>query len=115
RMKRDFGITPPDDRRGCLQDTHWASGLMGYFPTYALGNMYCAQFFETVRKEVGDTDAMFARAEFAPLLGWLRKNIHQHGMTYTPRQLVKKVTGNDLTSEPLLRHLTRKASEFYGV
>jgi carboxypeptidase Taq len=115
RMQRDFGIKPPDDRRGCLQDTHWASGLMGYFPTYALGNMYCAQFFAKARQELGDLDAMFARGEFAPLLSWLRKNIHTHGMTYTPRQLVKKVTGNDLSSEPLLKHLSSKAGEWYAV
>ena len=115
RMTKDFGITPPDDRRGCLQDTHWASGLMGYFPTYSLGNMYAAQIFDTARKQLGDLDAMFARGEFRPLLDWLRTNIHRLGMTYSPRDLVKKVTGSDLSSQHLLDHLTRKAKEFYGV
>ncbi|MBC8106509.1 MAG: carboxypeptidase M32 [Anaerolineae bacterium] len=115
RMKKDFGITPPDDAKGCLQDTHWSSGLMGYFPTYALGNMYCAQFFEKARQDLGDLDAMFAKGDFKPLLDWLRKNVHRHGMTYTPRQLVKHVTGSDLSPEPLLRHLSKKASEYYGV
>ena len=115
RMKADLGVTVPDDRQGCLQDTHWAAGLIGYFPTYALGNMYAAQFFETAGKELGDLDAQFARGEFAPLLDWLREKIHRKGMTYAPRDLVKSVTGRDLSHEPLLRYLKGKASEFYGV
>jgi carboxypeptidase Taq len=115
RMKADLGVDVPDDRRGCLQDTHWSSGLFGYFPTYSLGNMYAAQFFEKARKDLGDLDAMFGRGEFAPLLTWLRKNIHLPGMRYAPRDLVKHVTGSDLTPEPLLRHLSKKASEYYGV
>ena len=85
-MKKDFGITPPNDAKGCLQDIHWSSGLIGYFPTYALGNLYAAQFFEKAQKDLGDLDAMFARGEFAPLLDWLRKNIHHHGKRYTPRE-----------------------------
>jgi carboxypeptidase Taq len=115
RMKADLGIDVPSDAKGCLQDTHWGSGLIGYFPTYSLGNMYAAQFFEKARQELGDLDAMFARGEFAPLLGWLRKKIHLRGMTYAPRELVKEVTGSDLSPDPLLRHLSKKASEYYGV
>jgi carboxypeptidase Taq len=115
RMKKYLGITPPDDARGCLQDIHWAGGAIGYFPTYTLGNLYAAQFFEQARADLGDLDAMFARGEFRPLLDWLRKNIHRHGKRYTASQLVKKVTGKPLSAEPLLRHLRKKASELYGV
>ncbi|MDQ3441260.1 MAG: carboxypeptidase M32 [Planctomycetota bacterium] len=115
RMRHTLGLTPPDDAHGCLQDIHWSSGGIGYFPTYTLGNLYAAQFFEQARKDLGDLDAQFARGEFHPLLTWLNQNIHRHGRRYTARQLVKRVTGSDLCAEPLLNHLRRKASEFYGV
>jgi carboxypeptidase Taq len=115
RMEKYFGLTPPDDAKGALQDTHWSGGAFGYFPTYTLGNLYAAQFFEQARKDLGDLHAMFARGEFAPLLNWLRQNIHRHGKRYTARELVKRVTGKDLSAEPLLNHLRRKAAELYGV
>ena len=115
KMKSYLGLVPPDAAKGVLQDIHWSGGAIGYFPTYTLGNMYAAQFFEQARKDLGDLDAMFARGEFAPLLGWLRQNIHSLGRRYTARQLVKKVTGKDLSAQPLLAYLNRKAAEVYGV
>jgi carboxypeptidase Taq len=115
RMKRYLGVTPPDDTTGVLQDIHWSGGAIGYFPTYMLGNLYAAQFFEQARLDLGDLDAQFARGEFAPLLGWLRKNVHGNGKRYQARQLVKNVTGRELSAEPLLKHLRRKAAEIYGV
>jgi carboxypeptidase Taq len=115
RMKKYLGLTPPDDAKGCLQDIHWSGGAIGYFPTYTLGNLYAAQFFEQARKDLGDVDGQFASGQFAPLLDWLRKNIHSQGKRYTARELVKRVTGRDLSAEPLLRHLRAKASELYGV
>src|SRR5436189_223310 len=62
-----FGMTPPDDARGCLQDIHWSGGMIGYFPTYALGNMYAAQFFAAASRDLADLPGAFARGEFAPL------------------------------------------------
>lgn len=115
RMKNYLGVAPPDDARGCLQDIHWSLGAIGYFPTYSLGNLYAAQFFEQARKDLGNLDEMFARGEFLPLLGWLRKNIHQHGKRYTARQLIQRVTGKELTADPLLRRLEANAREFYQV
>jgi carboxypeptidase Taq len=115
KYKKYLGITPPDDAKGCMQDVHWSAGLVGYFPTYTLGNLYSAQFFEQARKDLGDLDAMFARGEFKTLLTWLRKNIHSQGSRYTPRELVKKVTGEDLKADALLTHLRNKARELYGV
>ena len=115
KMRQYLGITPPDDARGCLQDIHWSGGSVGYFPTYTLGNLYAAQFFEKARAALGDLDAMLAAGEFAPLLGWLRGTVHRHGKRYTARRLVKQVTGSDLRAEPLLRHLRAKAAELYGV
>lgn len=115
RMREYFGITPPDDAKGCLQDIHWSSGAIGYFPTYTLGNLYAAQFFEQAQNDLGDLDAQFTHGDFAPLLAWLKTNIHSQGKRFTARELVKRVTGKDLSAEPLLRHLRGKASELYGV
>jgi carboxypeptidase Taq len=115
RMRQYLGLTPPDDTRGCLQDIHWSGGAIGYFPTYTLGNLYAAQFFEQARQDLGDLDGQFARGEFAPLLGWLRDRIHRHGKRFTAAQLAQRITGKSLEAAPLLRHLRCKASELYGV
>jgi carboxypeptidase Taq len=114
RMQKYLGLTPPDHARGCLQDVHWSGGGVGYFPTYTLGNLYAAQFFEQARKDLGDVDKMFACGEFAPLLTWLRQNIHRHGRRYTAGELAQRITGRPLSSRPLLDHLTRKAGELYN-
>ena len=115
KTRQYLGLTPPDDARGCLQDIHWSGGLVGYFPTYTLGNLYAAQFFDAARRDLGGVDDAIAAGDFAPLLGWLRDKIHRHGKRYTARRLVRDVTGDDLGAEPLLRHLRAKASELYGV
>ena len=112
---RYFGITPADDSEGCMQDIHWSAGLIGYFPTYALGNMYAAQFYNAATAELGDLDEMFARGEFAPLKQWLNKNIHQHGQRFRANQLVKEVTGEKLSPLPLIEHLKRKFGAIYNL
>ena len=114
RMTKYLGVAPPDDRRGCLQDVHWAAGLVGYFPTYTLGNLYASQFFERAAADLGTLDADFARGDFAPLLGWLRDRIHRHGRRYTASQLVERVTGKPLSSDALVAHLTEKVETYYG-
>ena len=106
---------PPDDARGCLQDIHWSGGSIGYFPTYTLGNLYAAQFFEQAQADLGDLDPQFARGEFSSLLGWLREQIHRHGKTYRAGELAERVTGRPLSAEPLLRHLRARAGELYGI
>lgn len=115
KMKKYLGIEVPSDREGCMQDVHWSAGLVGYFPTYTLGNLYAAQFFEQARKDLGDLDGMFAKGDFAPLLGWLRKNIHAWGQRLRAPELVQKVTGKGLSADALLTHLRKKAGEVYGV
>jgi carboxypeptidase Taq len=112
---RYFGITPPQDAQGCLQDIHWSGGGIGYFPTYSLGNMYAAQFFEAARRDLGDLDAQFAAGEFAPLKAWLNDKIHHHGKQYRAQNLVETVTGQPLSHLPLMRHLHTKFGELYGV
>lgn len=110
-----FGITPPDDAHGCLQDIHWSGGMIGYFPTYALGNMYAAQFFACASRELADLPAAFSRGEFGPLKTWLNTNIHQHGRRYRAQRLVEIVTGETLSPLPLVKHLHQKFDELYGL
>lgn len=110
-----LGIEPPTDREGCLQDIHWSCGILGYFPTYALGNLYAVQFFEAAKKALGDVNAMFARGEFKPLLDWLRTNIHHHGMRYRPGELVQHVTGQALSPAPYVEYLRAKFRPLYGL
>jgi carboxypeptidase Taq len=112
---RYFGITPPDAAHGCLQDIHWSGGMIGYFPTYALGNMYAAQFFAAATRELGDLPAQFSRGEFLPLKSWLAENIHHRGKQFRAPQLVRMVTGSDLSHEPLVRRLREKFDELYGL
>jgi carboxypeptidase Taq len=113
RMKQSLGIVPPDDALGCMQDVHWSAGLFGYFPTYALGNMYAAQFYNQAQQDLGDLGTMFARGEFAPLKNWLNENVHRHGRRYKADRLTEVVTGHRLSHEPLLLHLQQKFGELY--
>ncbi len=115
RYKDYLGIDVPDDRRGCLQDVHWSFGLIGYFPTYTLGNLYAAQFWETIEEAIPDLHKQIAKGQFLELKEWLNTNIHRHGRRYLASELCKKVTGKELSAEPLLRHLTSKAEAVYGI
>ncbi|HEX6985843.1 MAG TPA: carboxypeptidase M32, partial [Planctomycetaceae bacterium] len=91
------------------------AALVGYFPTYALGNMYAAQLFEKARADLGDLDAPFARGKFGPLKEWLVEHVHRHGRRYRPTELIERVTGRPPSPEPLVRHLRGKYGELYGV
>jgi carboxypeptidase Taq len=115
RFEASFGVRPGNDREGCLQDVHWSSGLFGYFPTYALGNVYAAQLYARAEEELGDLDAAFAKGEFAPLLRWFRERVHGHGRRYRPRRLIEVVTGAPPSHEPLVRHLNAKYAGIYGL
>jgi carboxypeptidase Taq len=108
-----FGITPSNDAEGCLQDIHWSAGLFGYFPTYALGNMYAAQFFDQADQDLGGLQAMFSNGEFLPLKTWLNEQIHLHGKRFKANELVEKVTGSELSHAPLLKHLHDRFDPLY--
>ena len=113
---RDYlGIEVPSDTKGCLQDVHWSMTSMGYFPTYTLGNLYCAQFFESALKAHPDLYEQFAQGEFGVLKGWLNENIHHYGNRYRAAELCEVVTGKPLTSDPLMRHLEGKLKPLYGL
>ena len=115
KYKEYLDLDVPDDRRGCLQDIHWSSGDIGYFPTYTLGNLYSAQFFEAALEAMPDLLEQFESGEFAGLKQWLNENIHAHGRRYCAADLCLQVTGKPLTADPLLRHLQRKLRPLYGL
>ncbi len=108
KMRSYLGIEPPDDARGVLQDIHWSMGLLGYFPTYALGNLYAAQFYRAARRAIPGLEEGFSRGEFAPLLTWLRKEIHTRGRTYPSGELARVVTGEPLDSSCFMDYLEEK-------
>jgi len=115
KMQEYLGVTPPDDARGVLQDIHWSRGAIGYFSTYALGNLVSAQWWEKINKDIPNLSDQIRTGDFSELLAWLRKNVHQHGQKYEPQTLVEKVTGSRITPEPYVRYLTKKYSEIYGL
>jgi carboxypeptidase Taq len=115
RYKEFLGIDVPSDAKGCLQDVHWSFGLIGYFPTYTLGNLYAAQFWETIRGQITDLDRQIRSGQFGALKGWLNANIHAHGRRYRAADLCKMLTGQPLSAEPLMRHLEGKLRAVYGV
>lgn len=106
--KRYLGVTPEDDRDGCLQDVHWAEGLIGYFPTYALGNVYAAQLFAAAERDVGPLDEAFALGHFGGLRQWLSENIHRHGMRYRANQIVERATGSPPDPSALTASLSNR-------
>ena len=115
RMKSDLGLTVTEDRDGVLQDIHWPMGAIGYFPTYTLGNLYAAQFWDTINEVFPDLDAQMERGEFAPLLTWLRENIHAHGRRYSAPELCQRITGKPLSHEPLCNYLEAKFKPLYNL
>jgi carboxypeptidase Taq len=115
KYQKYLGIRPKTDTDGVMQDIHWSEGLVGYFPTYTLGNLYAAQFFEQADKELGGLAAMFARGDFVPLRTWLAENIHQHGRCYSAAELVQKTTKKPLSHGPLIAQLRAKLAPLYGL
>jgi carboxypeptidase Taq len=106
--QRYLGVTPADDRSGCLQDSHWAEGLIGYFPTYTLGNVYAAQIYEAAARDLGSIDDAFARGNFTELREWLRENIHRHGMRYRSGEIIERITGRPADPRVLIRSLSQR-------
>jgi len=108
RMRDYLGVEPPDHALGVLQDMHWAVGAIGYFSTYALGNVVSGQLWEKANAEIPDLHDQFEQGEFGALADWLRENLWRHGRKFTPRELVERITGGALDSEPYLRYLRGK-------
>jgi carboxypeptidase Taq len=115
KYQKYLGVEPAGDADGCLQDIHWSAALIGYFPTYSLGNLYASQFFEQADRDLGGLAGMFSRGEFDPLKNWLNQMIHHRGQCYTASELVQLVTGEPLSHAPLMRHLRGKLGPLYGL
>ena len=115
KMEEYLGIVPPNNREGVLQDVHWSGGMIGYFPTYALGNLVSAQLWEKIHESIPNLEDQIGQGKFDDLLAWLRTNIHQHGAKFEPQDLIKKVTGTEITPEPYMRYLRGKYTEIYNL
>lgn len=115
KMDDYLGIVPPNDAKGVLQDVHWSGGMLGYFSTYALGNLISAQLWEKITADIPDLSEQFRKGEFDALLTWLREKIHVHGSKYEPQELVQRVTGSKIDSAAYIRYLKQKYSEVYGL
>ncbi|MFZ3151412.1 MAG: carboxypeptidase M32 [Anaerolineaceae bacterium] len=113
RMQEYLGITPPNDSSGVLQDVHWSGGMIGYFSTYALGNLISVQLWEKMLSDHPNIPDEMAQGNFSTILGWLRENIHRNAFRYDPQELVRRATGDTINPEPYLRYLNKKYSEIY--
>ena len=115
KMQDYLGVTPPGDDKGVLQDIHWSGGSIGYFSTYALGNLISVQLWEKINQDIPDLVEQIRQGKFEALLGWLHEKIHRHGAKFEPQELVQKVTGSKIDPAPYMRYLTKKYSEIYNI
>lgn len=115
KMEEYIGIRPKNDSEGVLQDVHWSFGAFGYFPTYTLGNLYSVQFYNQAKKDIPGLEDQYIHGKFAPLLDWLRENIHSKGRSVTASELIVDVTGEELSAEPFLNYLEDKYRKIYSL
>jgi carboxypeptidase Taq len=115
RFAESFGIKVPDDAHGVLQDVHWSAGLIGYFPTYALGNLIAGQLWELAHVDLGDLDGQIAVGELAPLREWLRQHVHRYGAKFTTTELLAREVGGPISVAPFTRYLKAKLGDVYGL
>ncbi|MBC8145920.1 MAG: carboxypeptidase M32, partial [bacterium] len=113
RMEQYLGIVPPDDALGCLQDVHWAFGLFGYFPTYTLGKLYAAMFYNQMKRDIANLETVVENGNFPVVLSWLRENVHRWGKTKSADQLVRDVCGRPLTETDFLEYISNKIESVY--
>lgn len=109
-----LGVKIEDDSEGVMQDTHWASGYYGYFPSYALGNIYAGQLLATMEKDLPDWRKQLEKGNFKPAKQWLIKNVHSQGNVYDPPMLIKRITGKELIVKPYMNYLNQKFSTLYS-
>jgi carboxypeptidase Taq len=108
-MKELLGVDVPDDGSGVLQDVHWSGGGMGYFPTYALGNVISLQLWQVVRDAIPDLDDRVADGDLLTLSAWLRDNLYSLGRKLTPKETLERLTGSaTIDPEPYLAYLDEK-------
>jgi len=114
RYEEYLGVKVPDDTNGVLQDTHWGAGYFGYFPSYAMGNVYDGMWIEKLVKDVPNWLDEVGKGNTAPAIAWMKQNVHHYSSLYDPAELVKKITGKDTTAEPYLEYLQNKYSNLFG-
>jgi len=110
-----LGVRPPTNREGILQDVHWSGGMIGYFPTYTLGNLMSVPFFNKAVEAHPAIPTEIAQGEFSTLLGWLQENIYRHGRKYLPAELFERVTGEKMSAQPYVAYLREKYGELYDL
>ena len=115
RYEHYLGVRPPDVATGVMQDVHWSAGLVGYFPTYSLGNLYAAQLMHAAQQELGPLEEQWAQGDFAPLLGWMRQRVHRHGRRWDSQELIRQATGQPPDPRFLLQYLHQRFGELYGL
>jgi carboxypeptidase Taq len=113
RMEDYLGVVPPNDAEGVLQDVHWSAGYLGYFSTYALGNLVSNQLWEKINQEIPELSSQIQNGNFADLLAWLRENVHRHGAKFKPQHLVKRIVGSKIAPEAYLKYLNDKFGAIY--
>jgi carboxypeptidase Taq len=115
RFKEYLGLDVPDDTEGVLQDVHWSAGMIGYFPTYALGNLIAGQLWERVNQDIPDLQDQLQAGELDALRDWLREHIHRHGAKFPASELLQRVVGGPMAVGPFIVYLKRKLSDVYEV
>ncbi|HPQ69878.1 MAG TPA: carboxypeptidase M32 [bacterium] len=113
KMKQYLNVDVPADALGVLQDVHWSEGLLGYFPTYTIGNLYSAQLYEKMRNDLGEMDKMILEGNFVDILAWMRKHIHQHGKRYKAADLIERATMEKPSAVPFMKYLEEKYLPLY--
>ncbi len=108
-----LGITPPDDARGCLQDVHWSGGLLGYFPTYSMGNILSYQVWNAMAQDLGDLHDLMSAGNFQPILDWLVAKVYSQGNRHLPQDLIRQVCGTGLDATPYITAISEKYREIY--
>ncbi len=112
--KEYLGVDVPNDRDGILQDVHWSDGSFGYFPTYALGSAFSAQFMKAMRKDI-DVDKLLENNQFDEIIAWLKEHIHQYGCRYTADEIMLKATGEPFNPDYYLDYLEDKYTKLYNL
>lgn len=115
KMEEYLGITPPNDALGVLQDVHWSGGMIGYFPTYALGNLASVQLWDKMVSDYPNVPDEIAQGKFDTILGWMREHVHQYGSKFEPQEIMIKATGSKITPEPYIQYLKTKYGEIYDL
>jgi carboxypeptidase Taq len=114
KMLDYLGVAPDNDKQGVLQDVHWSCGIMGYFPTYALGNIVSAQIWEKINQDIPELGSLMRSGQFQVLREWLREKLHCHGAKFEPQELIRRITGEQINPTPYLNYLKNKFTDIYG-